>query len=436
MQKKYLIAGGAATLILLLILLFSGGESTAETEMSEEVDSLAMEECHDEFGIDADGQHVVKGKIRPNEFLADILLPFGISYAQITTLAEKSKSVFDIRKLMAGKNYTLICTNDSAQRVEFFVYEASAVDFVVFDLRDTISIYRGNRPTSIEEQMASGVIHSSLYQTLIDQDLSPALAMEMADIYAWSIDFYRIQKGDRFKLIYTVKKVNEEIVGIDEIQAAVFYHYDSPFYAFEFAQGDQTDYFDETGNSLRKAFLQAPLKFSRISSGYTKSRFHPVQKRWKAHLGTDYAAPQGTPILSVGDGIVTEAQYKQFNGNYVKVKHNSTYTTQYLHMSKIASGIKPGTRVKQGQVIGYVGSTGLATGPHVCFRFWKNGEQVDHRREKIPPSEPIKPEYKQEYENHLREWKSRLDDIPMETKVSEANLASMNAANRLNFSHT
>jgi murein DD-endopeptidase MepM/ murein hydrolase activator NlpD len=398
-------------------------EYNAETETYETADSLIAEECNEEFGIDLDGFHVEKGKIHPNQFLADLLLPYGIDYAHITKIAEKSKKVFDIRKLNAGKNYTLICANDGDNlRAEFFIYEASAIDYVVFDLRDTIDIYLGSRPIELEEREAFGTIKSSLYQTLIDQHLSPALAMEMSDIYAWSIDFYRIQKNDHFRVIYTVKKVGGEAVGVDEIKAAIFDHMGSPYYAFLFNQGEQSDYFDENGNSLRKAFLQAPLKFSRMTSGYTQRRFHPVQKRWKAHLGTDYAAPTGTPIMAVGDGVVTEATYSKFNGNYVKIKHNSTYTTQYLHMSKIGSGIKPGARVRQGETIGYVGSTGLATGPHVCFRFWKNGQQVDHRQEKIPPSEPIKETYRSAFDAYLENWKTRLEQIGSTNQLEEVAL--------------
>jgi len=406
-----------------LSVFLSKQEWNKEMATYETADSLIIEECNEEFGIDLHDFHVEKSRIRPNQFLADILLPYGISYSLITSLAEKSKRSFDIRKLNAGKNYTLICSSDSnSLTAKFFIYEISAIDFVVYDLRDTLDIYFGSRPTELEERVASGEINSSLYQTLIDQSLSPALAMELSDIYAWSIDFYRIQKKDNFKLIYTVKKVNDEVVGIDEIQASLFNHDGNPFYAFKFAQNQKEDYFDETGNSLRKAFLQAPLKFSRLTSGYTQRRFHPVQKRWKAHLGTDYAAPTGTPIMTVGDGVITEARYSKFNGNYVKVKHNGTYTTQYLHMSKIASGMKPGTRVKQGQTIGYVGSTGLATGPHVCFRFWKYGKQVDHRREKIPPSEPIQDAYRSEFDQHLEKWKARLDNIGLASQESN-NLA-------------
>lgn len=414
----------AIVAIIAISTMLSKRSYDKHTDTLETADSLIVEECNEEFGIDLEGLHVEKGKIRPNQFLAEILLPYGIDYGQITRLAEKSKEVYDIRKLNAGKNYTLICSSDSALRAEFFIYESSPIDYVVYDLRDTIDIYKGERPIELEEREASGVITSSLYQTLIDQDLSPALAMEMADIYAWSIDFYRIQKGDRFRAIYTVKKVNGEAIGVDEIKAAIFDHMDSPYYAFLFEQGDKQDYFDEEGNSLRKAFLQAPLKFSRMTSGYTMRRFHPVQKRWKAHLGTDYAAPTGTPIMAVGDGVVTEARYSKFNGNYVKIKHNSTYTTQYLHMSKIGSGIRPGVSVRQGETIGYVGSTGLATGPHVCFRFWKHGKQVDHRREKIPPSEPIKDAYLEAFDAYLREWKLRLENVGISGEQAE--LATLN----------
>lgn len=425
-RKSYQFIIAAAVFTVTVSTVSSLVQWNRETAMIKTVDSIVAEECNEEFGIDLHGFHVEKGKIQPNQFLADILLPYNIAYQKIAQLAEKSRKVFDTRKLHAGKNYTLICSGDSQLQAQFFIYEVSAIDYVVYDLRDTMHVYQGSRPVQVEEHEASGVIRSSLYQTLMDQDLSPALAMELADIYAWSIDFYRIQEGDYFKLIYTVKKVGGEVVGVDEIKAALFNHFGEPFYAFAFAQGEDEDYFDEKGNSLRKAFLQAPLKFSRITSGYTNRRFHPVQKRWKAHLGTDYAAPTGTPIMTIGDGVVVEAQYKKFNGNYVKIKHNGTYTTQYLHMSKIASGIRPGTRVKQGQTIGYVGSTGLATGPHVCFRFWKNGTQIDHRKEKIPPSEPVKPEYAETYEDHLEVWKTRLDAIPMDKQpASKPEMASI-----------
>jgi len=194
--------------------------------------------------------------------------------------------------------------------------------------------------------------------------------------------------------------VNDKPAGMPRIVASEFMHRGRNFPAFAFDQGEGLDYFDETGASLRKAFLKAPVSFSRISSRFNKRRFHPVLKKVKAHLGTDYAAPRGTEIVAVGDGVVTKASYTKGNGKYVKIRHNGTYTTQYLHMSR--RNVKEGQAVRQGDVIGYVGSTGLATGPHVCFRFWKNGRQVDHLKEDFPPSTPIKEEAKGSFEEACR----------------------------------
>jgi murein DD-endopeptidase MepM/ murein hydrolase activator NlpD len=221
-----------------------------------------------------------------------------------------------------------------------------------------------------------------------------------------------LQKGDKFKLIYEEAQVEGVTVEIRQIVGIYFEHSANPYYAFPFDQGEGLDYFDDDGNSLRKALLKYPIEFTRISSRYTMNRFHPVQKRWKAHLGTDFAAPTGTPIRSVGDGIVVEAQYKSNNGNYVKIRHNGTYTTQYLHMSRIASGIRPGTKVKQGQNIGFVGSTGLATGSHLCYRFWRNGVQVDALRVELPPSQPVKDEARAAFGIVKEELTRKLEVIP------------------------
>jgi murein DD-endopeptidase MepM/ murein hydrolase activator NlpD len=247
----------------------------------------------------------------------------------------------------------------------------------------------GQKPIEKRTQFVKGTVNSSLYVDLQKRGADPVLAIELSEIYAWTIDFYRIQKGDAFEILYTENFVEGQSIGVDRILSCTFTHYDKPIKAYFFEEEGEKGYFDEKGNNLKRAFLKAPVKFSRISSGYTMKRFHPVQKRFKAHLGTDYAAPTGTPIVAVGDGVISEAKYKPNNGNYVKMRHNSIYETQYLHMSKIKAGIKPGTRVHQGDVIGYVGSTGLATGPHVCFRFWKNGKQVDHRRLELPSAQPI-----------------------------------------------
>ncbi len=242
----------------------------------------------------------------------------------------------------------------------------------------------------------------------------PLLTNVLVDIFAWQVDFFRIQKGDLFKVILEEQVIDGEMVGIQRVVAAYFEHYDVPYYAIHFDQEGENEYFDENGSSLRKAFLKAPLNYYRIRSRFSLKRFHPVLKRYKAHLGTDYVADTGTPIRTVGDGVITEATYKRNNGNYVKIRHNSTYSTQYLHMSKIASGIRPGVKVTQGQTIGYVGSTGLATGPHLCFRFWQNGRQVNPMSVELPPSRPIKENYQLAF-FHLRdEMVSRLDNTIIE----------------------
>ncbi len=257
-------------------------------------------------------------------------------------------------------------------------------------------------------------METKLSKTLQDANISPVLAIELSNVYAWAIDFYRIQKNDWFKVVYEEKSVEGKSIGIGRIISAQFNHGGKDFYAHLFNQDGIPDYFDEKANSLRKAFLKSPLKFGRLTSGFTMKRFHPVQKINKAHLGTDYAAPSGTPILSTGNGTVIESAYGVFNGNYVKIKHNSTYTTQYLHMSK--RGVKKGESVKQGDVIGYVGSTGLATGPHVCYRFWKNGKQTNHLAEEFPTSDPIKPNYKDSFNLVMKENLKKLDAVSVKKK--------------------
>lgn len=355
-------------------------------------------EANIEYGFATDSFIVIKDQVKRNQNLSSILLPYGVPYATIDQLAKASKEVFDVRKLAAGKPYTIYCTKDSAGLATCFVYEPNATEYVVFNLRDSVKIYKGEKEIEKRIRHVKGVVNSSLYVDLKKQGADPFLAVELSEIYAWTIDFYRIQKGDAFEILYVENLVEGKSIGVDRILTSTFTHYKKPIKAYFFEGEDEKGYFDEKGNNLKKAFLKAPVKYSRISSGYSMRRFHPVQKRYKAHLGTDYAAPTGTPIYAVGDGVITEARFKRNNGNYVKMRHNSVYSTQYLHMSKIKSGIKPGVRVSQGDVIGFVGSTGLATGPHVCFRFWKNGKQVNHRREELPPSEPIKESSRAEFE--------------------------------------
>jgi len=347
-------------------------------------DSLEQRVSPIEYGFATDSFMVVRDALKRNQNLSALLTQYQVPAVTIDRLAKASKSVFDVRKMAAGRPYTVFCTKDGTGKAQCFVYQVNHVDYVVFDLRDSINIYMASKPMEVELRHIKGEIHSSLYETLQQLDADANIAVSLAEIYAWTIDFYRIQKGDVFEVLYEDYIVEGRSIGTGKILASSFYNNGKNIKAYSFENGDEKGYFDADGNSLKKAFLKAPVKFSRISSGYSTARLHPVLKTLRPHFGTDYAAPTGTPIMAVGDGVITEAKYSGGNGNYVKMRHNKIYETQYLHMSKIGNGIRPGKRVSQGDVIGYVGSTGLATGPHVCFRFWKNGKQIDHRKEDLP----------------------------------------------------
>ena len=280
---------------------------------------------------------------------------------------------------------------DATTTVEYFIFEPDVQSFVVFSLGDSVYTHVYQKKIDLTQRSIAATIHSSLYETVLDIGAPRVLVSKLIDILAWQVDFFRIQEGDKFKVIYEEESIEGTPIGIKQITGVYFEHYNEIFYGFRYVVNKREEYFDEEGNSLRKTFLRAPLNYRRISSRYSGRRYHPIQKRYKAHLGTDYAASTGTPIHSVGEGIVVEAKYGRYNGNYVKIKHNSTYSTQYLHMQKIKRGIRPGVQVEQGQTIGFVGSTGLATGPHLCFRFWKNNKQVDALKVDLPPSDPINP---------------------------------------------
>ncbi|AHM61396.1 peptidase M23 [Flammeovirgaceae bacterium 311] len=386
---------------------------TEELHIHEEI----MEELPEPtllYGMAVDSFNIVEQTIKPRQNLADILNPFNIEARIASELAQKCRKIFDVRQLAANKKVTILASKDSTQTAQFLIYEPNPTEFVVFSLRDTLGAAIVQREVRTVEKTIYGVINSSLSQSMQEAGGNPALTSKLVDVFAWQIDFFRIQKGDSFRVIYEEKWVEDQQIGIGKILAVQFDHGGQPYHAFYFDQGQGSNYFDEKGNSLRQAFLKAPLNFTRISSRYTMKRFHPVQKRWKAHLGTDYAAPTGTPIYTVGDGVVVEAGRNRGNGNYVKVKHNDTFTTQYLHMSKIARGMKKGTRVRQGEVIGYVGSTGLATGPHLCFRFWKNGKQIDPFSVKMPPAEPVAKQHQVAFEQIKQQYTQRLASLDQE----------------------
>ncbi len=391
--------------VLFFAIEYNHKKTTSQnTISSNRIATIVPKDSVTEYGLSHDKFKVIKAAFKQNENLGSILFNYHITYAEIDELVKKASKIFSFKNFSFGKKYTLFCSKDSVAKAQCFVYETSPTEYVFFDFRNGIAVYKKEKESEQCVETASAVIEGSLYETLDRLDLSAELATKLADVYAWTIDFYKIQKGDHFKVVYEQTYVEGKPVDVGRILGTEFTHNKEDFYAIYFdANNDgKGNYYDDKGNGMKKAFLKAPLKFSRISSKYSLNRFHPVQKINKPHLGTDYAAAAGTPIMSVADGIVLDAKFGVYNGNYVKVKHNQTYTTQYLHMSKIANGMRPGKHIKQGDVIGYVGSTGLATGPHLCFRFWKNGKQVDPLKEKLPMSEPIDSKYKLQY-NKVRD---------------------------------
>lgn len=365
------------------------------------------------YGIVIDSLLVIKDKVRKNQFLSEILRSYKVDYEKIDLLVKRSILIFDLRKIKAGNDYTVLCTNDSLNNVEYFIYEISPASYVVFDLRDSVHVHTGEKEIEIQVRTTSGIISSSLWNAMMDNNTDPGLASELSEIFAWTIDFFGIQKGDSYKVIYEERFVEGKSIGVGKIHSAVFNNEGHPYYAFYYYQDSTGDYFDEKAQNLRRAFLKAPLQFRRISSRYSHSRMHPILKVRKPHLGVDYAADYGTPVHTVGEGTVVFAGKSGGAGNMVKVRHNGTYTTAYLHLSGFGRGIKRGAHVRQGDVIGYVGSTGRSTGPHLDFRFYQNGDPVDPLKVQSPPAEPVKKEHISGFYKMLSQARGRLDSIPV-----------------------
>ncbi len=350
------------------------------------------------YGISYDSLNVLEGTIKRNQNLSEILHPYDISFQTLGRLSNVSRPVFDIRKIRRGNPYTLFYSKNKSKTARYFVYEHTPVEYFVFDLTDSLRVIRKEKEIKSEQKTASGIISVSLWNTINEKNLNPVLVNDLYEIFAWSIDFFGLQKGDSFKIVYEEQYVDSTSIGISKIYAAWFNHMGEDFFAIPFVQNDRESYFDINGNSLRKAFLKAPLRFSRISSGFSNSRLHPILKIRRPHHGVDYAAPVGTPVQAIGDGKIIKIGYYGGAGRMVKIRHNSVYTTAYLHLSRYGRGIKPGKYVKQGDIIGYVGSSGLSTGPHLDFRFYKQGNPINPLKVKAPPVEPVSVENREDYE--------------------------------------
>ncbi|MBK7427459.1 MAG: peptidoglycan DD-metalloendopeptidase family protein [Saprospiraceae bacterium] len=407
-------SGAFATIALGFYLISPYIHSIFQPITFEQLSSFEVERPNVKFGFNLNNYEADEREVKNNEIFSKILMSCIDDHRIVHELLESTKDVFDTRKLRAGKEYLVIRSRACGEPL-YLIYDESPYSYVQYDFNQMCA-EKIDRKIDTRYEVVTGTIEkgSSLYQSMVDAGIVAyqALTSKMEKALAWSVDFHHLQEGDRYKLYYEKVFVDGVEIGVGELKAAYFKNNGKDYYSFKYQSGELDGYYDENGRSAKKTFLKAPLEFSRISSGYNLRRFHPVLRRMKAHLGTDYAAPSGTPILAVADGTVLKAEYGRGNGNYVKIKHDKTYETQYLHMSRFHKGVRSGSRVKQGDIIGYVGSTGLATGPHVCFRFWKNGKQVNHLKENLPNSAPMPGNELPKYKLHIDSLMQKLNATP------------------------
>ena len=410
MRRKLIISGFLLVTLGLLIVfpILINRELLTKPEIIQLIEVPSEE--HFEYGICTDSLKIEKGFVRKNQSLSDILSIYDISSEIIHRIAALSRPIFDVRKIRAGNPYTILFSRDSVPEPLYFVYEEDEVSYVTYDLKEPINVTKGAKPLVIDTALTSGIIETSLWNSLEDGGSDPDLANEMSEVYAWTIDFFGIQKGDYFKVIFEELSVEGKSIGTGKVLAACFHHGGKDLFAFRFEKNGEVGYYDEKGENLQRAFLKAPLRFKRISSTFSHSRMHPVLKIRRPHLGVDYAADYGTPVQAIGEGtVIARGWDPKGGGNYIKVRHNSTYTTVYMHLQGFAKGIREGARVNQGDIIGYVGSTGLATGPHLDFRVYRNGHAIDPLKMESPPAEPVAKEYLTEYFQIKDSFKSGLD---------------------------
>lgn len=379
-----------------------------------------------EYGLPVDSFNIISGKIKRNQVLSDLFYDQNLTNQQVNEFILASKGIFDLRKIRYGNPFKFFCSRDSLPEAEYFVYEHTPVEYYLVDFTGPVTVTRQEKEIRIKTRETGGVINISLWMSIKELNLDPMLAIELSEIYAWTIDFFAIQKGDSFKVIYDELYVDTTYAGMGRIHGAWFHHDARNLYAIPFMQDSVESYFDQEGNSLRREFLKSPVRYSRIGSRYSHSRMHPILRIRRPHYGVDYSAPVGTPVHAIGDGEIIELASKSEAGNMVRIRHNSVYTTAYLHLAYYAKGIELGKSVKQGDVIGYVGSSGLSTGPHLDFRFYKNGYPVDPLKVEAPPVEPIYEVNKHLYDSVKTSMIHHLDQIKIitDSKITDSSDSS------------
>ncbi len=373
------------------------------------------------FGINADNYTLERKTVERGDSWSKILGEYGIGTQKVLRLDQLTKDICPLRTIRAGNHYTTFTRQDStAVQLDYLVYEKNLVDYVVFAfVGDSVAVREGQREVEIRRKKSTAVISSSLWGAIMEAKLPYSLASEMEDIYQWTVDFFGIQEGDQFTVIYDEKFIDTLSVGIGRVWGAKFTHRGKDIYAIPFEQGGRLQYWEEDGGSLRKQLLKAPLKFTRISSKFSHARFHPVLKKYRPHHGVDYAAPMGTPVRAVADGTVSRKSYDKAAGNMLKIKHPGNLSSGYLHLRGFAKGIKVGARVSQSQVIGYVGSTGRSTGPHLDFRLWKGNTAINPLKVPQKPSEPISKANRERFERVRERVMAELNgEVPDSMKVT------------------
>ena len=394
----------AAVFTVLAVSCASKGEPVEDG-----LQTVGVCEVENPLGFCPDSLEMVEGKVKNGQFFSTLLHSLGMSQQEAYNLTEACDSVFDVRSLRIGNSYQAYY--DSSV-LEYLVYERDRASNIVFDCRPPYAAWVYEKPVTVESRYADVTINTSLWNDMLAADVSPLLIVSLSDIYAWTIDFFALQKGDRFRVLYDERVCDGDVIAVDTVRYAVFSHggQELPMIMFDQKDGGNI-WWNEKGESMRKAFLKAPLQFSRVSSGFSYARKHPVTRKVQPHTGVDYAAPKGTPVMTIGDGVVTSVKYEGAGGNTVRIRHNSVYSTAYLHLSKYAKGLKAGQRVRQGEVIGYVGSTGRSTGPHLDFRVWKNGTPINPLKMDSPPAEPIKDSNRPAFEAASLRCRAQVDTI-------------------------
>lgn len=415
---------------MLLAVLASCKDDNTNKKL--EIKALAVieePEVLERYGFNFNDFTVQHDTIKYGDSFGELMLDNKVAYPKIAKITAEFKDTFDVRRIRVGKPYVILKSKDTTQQAQVFIYENDAINYTVVDLRDSVVAYKDKKAVKYVEREASGIIETSLSEAILEQGIDYNVTNNLAEVYAWTIDFFRLQKGDKFKVIYKEKYINDSIyAGAGPIEAAFFEHNGKPIYAFAYENDslkNTMDYFDEEANNLRRTFLRAPVKFSRISSRYNlKRRIRYYGYKIRPHKGTDYAAAIGTPIIATADGTVTESTRRGGNGKYVKIRHNGTYSTQYLHMK--AQNVRKGEFVRQGDVIGWIGMTGNTGGPHVCYRFWRNGRQVDPLKEKLPLAKPLAEPLRPDYYAYINPIKDQLDCIEFVEKPKEEELITLN----------